>query len=334
MIADFVGGKVEGDENAAINAFAKIEEGREGALSFLANPKYTHYIYETRSSAVLVAEDFKPERAVSATLIRVADPYSALSKLMTEVNRVINRHPSGIEQPCHIAENSTIGENVYVGAFAYVGQNATIGSDVKIYPQVYIGHDVSVGEGTVIYPGVKIYHGCKIGKNCILHSGCVVGADGFGFAPLPDGSYNKIPQLGIVEIGDNIEIGANTTIDRATMGATRIEHGTKIDNLTQIAHNVTIGRNTAIAAQTGVAGSAHIGRNCVIAGQVGISGHITIGDNVAIGAQSGIPKSIPDNQKVMGYPAISYHDFLRQSALMKRLENLFDRVALLESYKD
>lgn len=331
MIAEFLGGAViEGDENVTISSFAKIEEGCPGALSFLANPKYTHYIYDTKSSAVLVSEDFKPERQVATTLIRVADPYAALSVLMTEVNKMLNPLPTGIEQPSYAGANLKTGEDIYLGAFSYVGNNVTLGRAVKIYPHTYIGHHVTIGDGTVIYPGVKIYHGVKIGRNCIIHAGAVIGADGFGFAPLADGSYKKIPQLGIVEIGDNVEIGANTTIDRATMGCTRIADGAKIDNLVQVAHNVTVGRNTAIAAQAGIAGSAHLGSHCVVAGQVGISGHITIGDNVAIGAKSGVPKSVESNSNIMGYPAVQYNTFARQAAMMRRLPEIFDTVARLK----
>ena len=331
MIADLLGGHVEGDENITVNDFAKIEEGFTGALSFLANPKYTHYIYETKSSIVLVKEDFIPDGPVSATLIRVSDPYAAVSQLMGIVSEMLNSHPCGIEQPSFIASGVNVPDDAYIGAFTYVGKQATIGKGVKIYPQVYIGEGVTIGENTVIYAGAKIYRNVHIGDGCIIHSGAVIGADGFGFAPLPDGSYRKIPQLGNVEIGNNVEIGANTTVDRATMGSTKISDGTKLDNLVQLAHNVSVGKNTVMAAQVGVAGSTHIGDNCVFAGQVGIAGHIVIGDRVTIGAQSGIPNSVQSDSQMMGYPAVPGSSFARQAALMRRLPDLFERVKKLES---
>lgn len=330
MIADLIGGVVEGNENISVNTFAKIEEGFPGALSFLANPKYTHFIYQTQASVILVRSDFKADKPIKPTLIKVDDPYLSMSILMNEVNRILNPHPVGTEKPCFISQGVEIPEDVYIGAFAYISENVSLGAGVKIYPQTYLGKNVSIGEGTVIYAGAKIYSGTKIGKNCIIHSGAVIGADGFGFAPAGDGSYNKIPQLGVVVLGDNVEIGANTTIDRATMGATRIESGTKLDNLIQIAHNVTIGSDTVMAAQSGVAGSAHIGNNCVFAGQVGVAGHITIGNHVTVGAQSGIPNSLPDNSTWMGYPAVKGHDFAKRAALLRRLPDLFERVSRLE----
>lgn len=330
MIAQLLGGSVEGDENIVVNDFAKIEEGRKGALSFLANPKYTHYIYDSASSVILVANDFVPERPVSATLVRVENPYNAISQLLSVVDGMINRHPSGIEQPCHIAEGVALDGDSYVGAFAYVGKNVRLGRAVKIYPQCYIGHDVEIGDGTVVYPGAKIYHGAKIGKHCVIHAGAVIGADGFGFAPRNDGRYDKIPQLGNVVLGDYVEIGANTTVDRATMGSTRIGDGTKLDNLVQIGHNVTIGNDTVMSAQVGIAGSTHVGDNCMFAGQVGVAGHITIGDRVRVGAQSGIPNSVASDSTVMGYPALPGAGFARQAAMLRRLSDLFDRVRALE----
>ncbi len=333
LIAGLVGGKVEGDGNITVNTFAKIEEGHPGALSFLANPKYTHYIYDTKSSIVLVADSFVAEKPVKATLIRVADPYETISELMTKVAEATAQHPTGIEEPSFVAADAQIGQNCYVGAFAYVAGGAVIGNNVKIYPQAYVGAGVTIGDDTVIYPGVKIYKGCKIGRGCILHAGVVIGADGFGFAPKPDGSYHKIPQMGIVEIGDDVEIGANTTVDRATMGATRVGHGTKLDNLIQVAHNCEIGSDTVIAAQSGMAGSSKIGSNCMVGGQVGVAGHIAIGDRTGIGAQSGIHKSLPDDSRVMGYPAIPLGDFMRQAARLRRLDNLFDDVANLKKQK-
>jgi UDP-3-O-[3-hydroxymyristoyl] glucosamine N-acyltransferase len=326
MIASLVKGKVEGDCNAKVHTFAKIEEGFEGAISFLANPKYTHYIYDTKSSIVLVSSDFVPERPISATLIRVDNPYETVSELMEFATKAQAQHPTGIEDPSFIAQGVEVDEDSYVGAFAYIGRGAHLGKNVKIYPQVYIGEGVTIGDNTVIYAGVKIYKGCKIGADCVLHSGVVIGGDGFGFAPLPDGSYHKIPQMGIVNIGDNVEIGANTTIDRATMGETRVGKGSKLDNLIQVAHNVVIGENTVMAAQAGVAGSTKIGDKCMIGGQVGFAGHIEVGDGVVIGAQSGIPNNVKSGSRLMGYPAIAAGDFARQAAYLRRLAQLFSDV--------
>ena len=330
MIARLIGGTVEGDPDAKVHTFAKIEEGVPGCLSFLANPKYIPYIYTTGSSIVLVSNDFVPEKPVAATMIRVADPYETVSELMEIVSSQLSGHPTGIEEPVYVADGVELPDDVYVGAFSYVGKNAKIGKGVKIYPQTYVGNNVVIGDNTVIYPGVKIYHDCRIGQRCILHSGVVIGGDGFGFAPKSDGSYHKIPQMGNVEIDDDVEIGANTTIDRATMGSTKVHHGTKIDNLIQIAHNVVIGHDTVMAAQTGVAGSTKIGDHCMIAGQVGFAGHITVGDNVTIGAQSGIPNNVQAGSRVMGYPAINAGQFARQTAMLRRLASLFDRVDELE----
>jgi UDP-3-O-[3-hydroxymyristoyl] glucosamine N-acyltransferase len=246
------------------------------------------------------------------------------------VSEALNTHPTGIEQPSFVSPEATLGENCYVGAFAYVAKGAKIGNNVKIYPQAYIGEGVTIGDNAIIYPGVKIYKGCKIGQRCILHAGVVIGADGFGFAPKPDGSYDKIPQIGIVEIADDVEIGANTTVDRATMGATRVNQGVKLDNLIQVAHNVEIGSNTVIAAQAGVAGSTKIGKQCMIGGQVGFAGHITVGDRTVIGAQSGIPNNVPEGSRLMGYPAVNAGEFARQAVYIKRLSDLFDRVNKLE----
>lgn len=329
-IADLVGGTVEGNPEVAVYTFAKIEEGKPGALTFLANPKYAHYIYNTEASIVLVANDFTPEHPVSATLIRVADPYVTLSYLMEAVAKMLNPQPTGIEQPCYIAEGVEVPDQAYIGAFAYIGAGAKLGRGVKIYPQAYIGRGVELGEDTIVYAGAKIYPGVKIGDRCIIHAGVVLGGDGFGFAPQPDGTYHKIPQMGNVVLGNDIEIGANATVDRATMGSTRIGDGTKLDNLVQIAHNVTIGKNTVMAAQGGVAGSAHIGDNCTFAGQVGIAGHIKIGDRTVIGAQSGIPNNVAADSRLMGYPAVPAGNFARQAAMMRRLGDLFDRVAALE----
>lgn len=329
QIASLANGTVEGDGDVRLNTVAKIEEGHPGAISFLANPKYTHYIYTTKSSAVLVSNDFVAEQPVEATLIRVADPYATIASLLKMVESMLTPVYEGVEQPSYIAEGIELPEGVYVGAFAYIAKGVKLGKNVKIYPQAYIGQGVTIGDNTIIYSGVKIYHGCTIGKNCILHSGAVIGADGFGFAPTPDG-YEKIPQIGNVAIADNVEIGANATVDRAMMGSTRISKGVKIDNLVQVAHNCVVGENTAMAAQGGVAGSAKIGKNCMIGGQVGIAGHITVGDDVQIAAQSGIKESIKSGARLFGSPAMDFKDYCRQAIYVKDLPKLYKRLSELE----
>lgn len=330
QIAALANGTVEGDGEVKINTIAKIEEGHPGAISFLANPKYTHYIYTTGSSAVLVSNDFVPEQPVGATLIRVADPYATVAHLLTTVQQMTTPQPRGIEQPCHIGEGVDVDGDSYVGSFAYIGKGVRLGKGVKIYPQAYVGDGCTIGDGTTIYAGAKVYHGCKIGNNCIIHSGAVIGADGFGFAPTPDG-YDKIPQIGNVEIADNVEIGANTTIDRAMMGSTRIENGVKLDNLIQIAHNCRIGSHTVMASQAGVAGSTKVGSWCQIGGQVGIAGHISVGDGAQIAAQSGTAKSIDAGARVFGSPAMDLKVYGRQAVAIKRLPDLIKRVEAIES---
>lgn len=330
QIAALVGGTIEGNPDATVSTFSKIEEATTGAITFLANPKYTHHIYSTGASIVLVRTDFEPTQPVNATLIRVQDPYATLSVLLDIVAKAMANVPTGIEQPSFIAPGVEISDDCYIGAFAYIGAGAKIGKHVQIHPQAYIGPGVTIGDDSIIYPGAKIYHNCRIGRRCIIHAGAVIGADGFGFAPLPDGTYHKIPQIGIVEIEDDVEIGANTTVDRATMGATVIAHGVKLDNLIQAAHNTVIGHDTVIAAQTGIAGSTKLGANCMIGGQVGFAGHITVGDNVQIGAQSGIQGTVHDGARLMGYPAVPHGEFARNIVHIKRLASLFDRVAKLE----
>lgn len=315
------GGRVEGDASRLITGFAKIEEAKEGDISFIANPLYAHYYATTKASALLVDEKFEGGRPDGPALIRVADPYSTLAEMLTAFDRAKAR-PSGIEQPCFISDKAEMGNDIYVGAFAYIGEGAKVGNGSLIYPQVYVGRNVTIGEGCSLYPGVKIYDGCKIGNYCILHAGVVIGSDGFGFAPKGD-EYEKIPQIGIVEIEDFVEVGANTTIDRATFGCTRIGRGTKLDNLIQIAHNVEIGRNNVFAAQTGVAGSTKIGDNNRFGGQCGFAGHIKVGDHNEIGAQSGIPNSIGSHKRLMGYPAIDARKFARNLVYINRLESLF-----------
>lgn len=326
QIAAFLGGTVEGDGDTKVNTFAKIEEAGPGCLTFLANPKYTHYIYSTGASAVLVSNSFEAEGDISAALIKVENPYEALSRLMRMVDQVLNPQPAGIEQPSFVADGVIVPEEAYIGAFAYIGEGVTLGKGVKIYPSVYVGRGCEIGEGTILYPGVKVYPRCKVGKRCIIHAGAVIGADGFGFAPNAEGKYEKIPQMGIVSIGDDVEIGANTAVDRATMGQTVIGDGTKLDNLIQVAHNCVIGSDTVMAAQVGVAGSTHIGSHCMVGGQVGFAGHITIGDNVQIGAQSGIPNNVAAGSRLMGYPAVDSREFLRQAALIKRLPAMADEL--------
>ena len=325
QLASLVGGTVDGDPAARVSSFAKIEDAKNGDLAFLANPKYTPFIYSTKASIVLVRDDFRPEHRTDCTMIRVADPYDTLARLRRMADEMANPQPRGIEQPCFLGKGVEADDDCYIGAFSYVGDGATLGKGVKVYPQVYVGPGASIGDGTILYAGVKVYAGCKVGRNCILHAGAVVGADGFGFAPNAEGRYDKIPQMGIVELGDNVEVGANTCIDRATMGATRIGDGTKLDNLIQVAHNVEVGSDTVVAAQAGFAGSSKVGDHCMIGGQVGVAGHIAIGNRVGIGAQSGIHASLPDGQQVMGYPAVNARLFMRQVAAMKHLPDLISQ---------
>lgn len=330
QIATLIGGTIEGNPQAVVSNFAKIEEASEGSITFLANPKYNHYLYTTNASIVLVARTLELEQPVSTTLIRVDDPYATLAQLLQFAQQAMAPQLQGVEQPSFVADDVELPADAYVGAFAYIGTGCRIGRGVKVYPQAYVGPGVTLGDNTVVYPGARIYHGCRIGARCIIHAGAVIGADGFGFAPTADGSYSKIPQIGIVEIHDDVEIGANTTIDRATMGATVIEQGAKLDNLIQAGHNVTVGRNTVMAAQVGIAGSTHIGANCMVGGQVGFAGHITVGDGSKFGAQSGVPNSVAANARVLGSPAVPERDFARQVVYTKRLADLFARVAAIE----
>ena len=322
LIASLIDGKVEGDGNVRLTGFAKIEEAAPGYVTFIANPKYSHYIYETEASAVLVSDDFVTERPVSPVLIRVKDPYVALADLMNAMESTRPK-PQGIEQPCFIAEGVVVPDDAYIGAFAYIGKGVHLGKGVKVYPQSYIGENVTIGDGSVIRAGVRIYQDCVIGKGCIIHSGAVIGADGFGFAPRPDGTYEKIPQIGNVVIDDDVEIGANTTVDRATFGSTRIGKGTKLDNLIQVAHNVEIGTGNVFAAQVGVAGSTKIGDFNQVGGQVGFAGHIHVGNMNQFGAQSGIPNNVGDGNRLKGYPAVGLRQFAKTQVYLKRLGELF-----------
>ena len=324
LLASIVGGSVEGDENTEILGFAKIEEAKPGEISFIANPKYEHFIDTTPATVLLVSNDFAHEIPEGKTLIRVADPYMALATLLNAFESQKPRQ-KGIEQPCFIAEGVAVPDDCYIGAFSYIGAGAKIGAGAMIYPQAYVGQGVEIGDNTVIRQGAKIYEGCQIGKNCTIHAGAVIGADGFGFAPTPDGSYEKIPQIGIVVIEDNVEIGANTTVDRATFGCTRVGKGTKLDNLIQIAHNVELGQNNVFAAQTGVAGSTKIGSGNRVGGQVGFAGHIRVGDHNEFGAQSGINSRVGDHKRLIGYPAVPLMTFAKTQVYLKRLGELFDK---------
>ena len=329
-IALFLKGEVVGDPTVTVNNVSKIEEGKAGTLAFLANPKYEHYLYDTDASVVLVNKDFVPRQPVKATLIKVDDAYQAFASLLELYIQARQSTKSGIEQPSFMHETSSVGQGCWVAAFAYVGRNVKIGHGVLIYPHVYIGDRVTIGDGTILYSGAKIYDDTVIGSSCIIHSGAVIGSDGFGFAPQEDGSYKKIPQTGNVILEDNVEIGANTTIDCGTMGSTIIRKGVKLDNLIMIAHNCEIGENTVMAAHTGLAGSTKVGKNCRFAGQVGLAGHLTIGDNVQIGAQSGIPSNVKSNEIILGTPAMDYRKAVRVYSVMKNLPQLRQEVIDLQ----
>ena len=328
QIATYLHGEIVGNENETVHTFAKIEEGVPGAISFLSNPKYTQYIYTTQSSIVLVNKDLKLDHAVKTTLIKVDNAYESLAQLLTLYEQSKPKK-TGIDPLASIAPTAKIGNNVYIGPFACVEDGVEIGDNTYIHPHVTIGCHAKVGNNTTLYPHVTIYQDCHVGNNCILHAGCVIGADGFGFAPSSQG-YDKIPQIGIVIIEDNVEIGANTCVDRATMGATVIHQGVKLDNLIQIAHNVEIGSHTVMASQGGVAGSAKIGEWCVFAGQVGIAGHIKVGDHVTIGAQSGIPGNTKSGSTLMGYPAVDPKIFARSSVIFKKLPEMYTELQNLQ----
>ena len=329
MIAGLLGGTIVGDKNAAVHTVSSIEGGKKGALTYLSNPKYEQYIYSTEASIVLVANDFEPKQEVSATLIKLPDVGAAVLKLL-EMYNAMKPQKRGISKMCSISDKATVAEDCYVGDFAVIEAGAVVEAGAKIYPQVYVGDGVKIGAGTTLYPGVKIYEGCRVGANCIIHAGAVIGADGFGFLPKPDGTFDKIPQLGNVIIEDTVEIGANTCIDRAKTDSTIIRKGVKLDNLIQIGHNVEIGENTVSSAQTGIAGSSKVGHNCFLAGQVGIADHTTIGNRVMIGSQSGLDKDVPDGEVRLGSPALPGMNFHRSFAVFKTLPDLQRRVAALE----
>lgn len=328
QIAAYIQGTIVGDENATVHTFAKIEEGMPGALSFLSNPKYTHYIYNTQSSIVLVNKDFEPEQAVTPTLIKVDNAYESLAKLMTLYEQSQPKR-TGIDPLAYVAPTAKIGKDVYLAPFACVGDHAEIGDGTELHPHATVGRNAKVGSHCILYTHANVYHDCRVGNNCILHAGSVVGADGFGFAPSAAG-YEKIPQIGIAILEDDVEIGANTCIDRATMGATIIRKGVKLDNLIQVAHNVEIGSHTVIASQTGIAGSAKIGEWCMLGGQVGVAGHIKVGNRVSVGAQSGIPGNVKDGTTLMGYPAIDPKQFARSAAVYKKLPEMYSELNRLQ----
>lgn len=329
-IAFILNGTVEGDAMASVNQLAKIEEGNTGSLSFLANPKYEQYLYSTNASVVIVNKDLVLSEPVKATLIRVDNAYSAFSVLLEKYN-TIKLNKSGIEQPCFIHPTAQVGENVYIGAFAYVGPHVKIGDNSKIYPNTYVADNVTIGTNTTLFPGVKVYFDCVLGDNVIIHSGAIIGSDGFGFAPNADGTYSKVAQIGNVILEDNVEVGSNTTIDRATMGSTIIRKGVKLDNLVQIAHNVEINQNTVIAAQSGISGSTKIGENVIVGGQVGMVGHISIAKGSQFQAQSGVGRSITEEgKKWAGSPAFAYGDNMRSQVIVQKLPDLEKRVRELE----
>ena len=331
QIALIINGKIEGDTNVAVTSFGKIEEAQQGQLSFLANPKYEEYLYTTKASIIILSDSFELKQPVKATLIRVPDAYTAFATLLAKYQDIMEQQLTGIQQPSYIAQTASYGQNVFIGAFAYLGNNVKIGNNSKIYPNAYIGDDVMIGDNSTIHAGVKIYRNCKIGNYVTIHAGTVIGSDGFGFAPQSDGSFKKVPQIGNVVIEDNVEIGANATIDRATIGSTLIKSGVKLDNLIQIAHNVEIGNSTVIAAQTGISGSTKIGNSVMIGGQAGIVGHIQIGDGAKINAQSGVSKSLEAGKAVTGSPAYDYTAALRSQAITRRLPELEKRIKELET---
>lgn len=331
QIALLVNGKVEGNPEAKVGSFGKIEEAKQGQLAFLANPKYEEHLYSTDASIIIINVSQELKQSIPATLIRVEDAYTAFATLLTKYQEMVTEQMRGIQQPAYIDPSARIGENVFIGAFTYLSENVLLGDNVKIYPHVFIGNNVQIGDNTIIHPGAKIYHDCVLGKNITVHAGTVIGSDGFGFAPQSDGSFIKVPQIGKVIIEDDVEIGANATIDRATIGATIIKAGAKLDNLIQVAHNVEVGNNTVIAAQAGVSGSTKIGNNVMIGGQAGLVGHLQIADGSKINAQSGVSKSIKTpNSAVTGSPAFEYTSALRSQALSRNLPEMEKRLKELE----
>ena len=329
-LAQLLGGQVEGDAETTVSGFGKIESAVTGQLSFLANPKYEDHLYTCQASVVIVNQSLTLRKPVTATLIRVPDAYAAFAQLLSLYEEQQKKNKTGIQSPCYIDPSAPISDAVFIGAFSYVGENATIGEGTQVHPQVYIGEGVRIGKNCVLHPGVKIYSNCVLGNEVILHAGTVIGSDGFGFAPKTDGAYTKVPQLGNVIIEDGVEIGANTTIDRATIGSTIIHRGVKLDNLIQVGHNVEIGAHTVIAAQSGISGSTRIGEQVMIGGQVGLAGHIAVGNKVKIGAQSGVSKDVPDGKLLNGSPATDHASSFRQLAMIRQLPEMERRIRLLE----
>ena len=328
-----LGGEVQGDGSQKISMLAKIQDAKKGQIAFLSNPKYEQYLYTTQASAVIIKKDFQPKKEFLTTLLLVEDPYASFVLLLEEYHKLISFQKVGVEQPSFIGEHCVVGKNIYRGAFSYVGNNVRLGENVKIYPHVFVGDNAVVGNNTILHPNVKLYADTRIGNNCVIHSGTVIGSDGFGFAPLEDGSYKTIPQLGNVIIEDRVTIGANTVIDCATLfgDSTIVHQGVKLDNLIHIAHNVEIGKNTVIAAQSGIAGSSKVGENCMMAGQVGIAGHLVIANNTGIGAQAGISKSVKEEgERLMGSPAIDVKNYYKSYAVFKRFPDLQERLRALE----
>lgn len=328
QIASVIGGKIEGDKDAKVRTFAKIEEGVEGAISFLSNPKYTHYIYDTKSSVVIVNEDVELEGTVAPTLIRVKNAYESIAQLL-QIYEASKPKKTGVSPQAYISPTAKLGKDCYVGPFACIGEGTVIGDGCQIYPHAVIGDNVKMGNNCILYPNTTVYQGCKIGNNVTLHAGSVIGADGFGFAPNADG-YDKIPQIGIVTIEDNVEIGANTCVDRSTMGSTVIRKGVKLDNLVQVAHNVEIGENTVMSAQVGIAGSTKVGSWCMFGGQVGIAGHITIGDKTFLGAQSGVPGSLKGGEELIGTPPMNPRNYFKSQAIFRRLPDMYKELEALK----
>ena len=331
QIAALINGRLDGDAQATVASFGKIEEAQQGQLAFLANPKYEDHLYTTKASVIIINEALELRQPLTATLIRVPDAYSAFATLLSTYQKMMQQQMNGIEQPSYISKSASYGQHVFIGAFAYLGENVKLGNGTKIYPNVYLGNNVKIGDNSIIHAGVKIYHDCVIGNEVIIHAGTVIGSDGFGFAPQADGSFQKVPQIGNVIIEDNVEIGANTTIDRATIGSTIVRSGAKLDNLIQIAHNVEIGNSTVVAAQAGISGSTKVGKGVMIGGQVGIVGHINIGDGAKINAQSGVSKSIEAGKAVTGSPAHDYTSALRSQAISRKLPELEKRIKELEA---
>lgn len=331
QIAVLINGKIEGDPNCTVNSFGKIEEAQQGQLAFFANPKYEEYLYKTKASIIIVNETYELKQPVKATLIRVPDAYTAFATLLGKYQEIMAQQLTGIQQPVYISKTASHGQNVFIGAFAYLGENVKVGNNTKIFPNAYLGDNVIVGDNSVIHPGVKIYHDCVVGNHTVIHAGTVIGSDGFGFAPQADGSFQKVPQIGNVVIEDNVEIGANTTIDRATIGSTIIRSGAKLDNLIQIAHNVEVGNSTVIAAQVGISGSTKLGKGVMIGGQAGLAGHIQVSDGSKINAQSGLGKSLKKpNTYVTGSPAYDYGQAIRSQAIARKLPELEKRIKELE----